>query len=64
MLTRRTPHPPSAAILLFGRFNSLIVDFNALFIRFISLFGRIGNFSSHVGDINDLLSRARPPFGP
>jgi hypothetical protein len=32
---------------VFGRFNSLIVDFVSLFFGLISLFGRVGN--SHSG---------------
>jgi hypothetical protein len=52
---------------LFGRFNSLIVEFVSLFFGFISLFGRVGNshtgVSQYLRNISDLPPQARSRDG-
>jgi hypothetical protein len=53
---------------VFGRFNSLIVDFVSLLFGFISLFGRVGNshtgVSQYLRNISDLPPQARSRDGP
>jgi hypothetical protein len=51
---RNTPDLTCLALSVFGRFNSLIVDFILLFVRFISLFGRVGNYTRMSRNINTL----------
>jgi hypothetical protein len=49
---------------VFGRFNSLIIDFISLFVGFISLFGRVRIYTRISHNINDLRAQIRSISGP
>ena len=49
---------------MFGRFNSLIIDFISLFVRFNSLFGRVGIYTKIYRNINDLRAQILSINGP